>query len=192
MCDNWKKSFNETNMPCQEEMTESVGEFVVRGKVPPNTPSDSTIVYWAANPATYSTSYSGSCLPYPNPNTAFSNTPNKGATRVQSDGSFEFRVQYPNSFYSGLGTLYHPPKVYIKICNSSQDNKVQSIVLGEGTPFRLLTYPPPPSTAPRKNPMFYNGRDELPVRTQEQVLRASGYPKDNKTPTNFWGMAVPQ
>ena len=192
MCDNWRTSFNQNNMPCVTEMNEGTGEFAVKGNVPQGTPANSNVVFWAANPATYSTSYSGSCLPYSSPAQAFENTPNKGAVAVQSDGSFKFRVQFPNSFYSGLGTLYHPPKVYIKICNSSQENNVQSILLGDGTPFRLLTYPPPPSTAARRNPMFYDGRDELPVRTQEQVLRDSGYPTDNKMPANFWGLAVPQ
>ena len=179
-------------MPCETEINEGTGDFTVKGNVPDGTPSNSTVVFWAANPATYSTSYSGSSLPYASPSMAFENTPNKGAVKVRSDGSFEFKVQYPNSFYSGLGSLYHPPKVYVKVCNDSQDNKVQSITLGEGTPYRLLSYPPPPSSAPRRNPLFYDGRDDLPVRSQEQVLRDSGYPTESKMNNNFWGMAVPQ
>ena len=56
----------------------------------------------------------------------------------------------------------------------------------------MLTYPPSqPKTAARANPRFYSGRTELPMRTQEQILRDSGYPENNKMPANFWGKAVP-
>ena len=56
----------------------------------------------------------------------------------------------------------------------------------------MLTYPPPPSSAPRCSSIFYSGRNKLPVRTQEQILRDSSYPCINKMPDNFWGLAVPQ
>ena len=39
--------------------------------------------------------------------------------------------------------------------------------------------------------MFYHCGNSLPVRTQEQVLRDSGYPEDNRMPDNFWGLKPP-
>ena len=38
--------------------------------------------------------------------------------------------------------------------------------------------------------MFYAGRHDL-LRTQEQLLRDSGYPEENVMPKSFWGKAVP-
>ena len=34
-------------------------------------------------------------------------------------------------------------------------------------------------------------KEGLPIRTQEQILRDSGYPKDNRVPDNFWGLKPP-
>ena len=92
----------------------------------------------------------------------------------------------------GLGSVYVEPCVHIKVCEEGGDNKVHRIALGNGIPFRMLTYPPSlPNTAARKNPMFYSGRQDLPMRNQEQLLRESGYPQENIMPSNFWGKAVP-
>ena len=147
--------------------------------------------YSNTNPPTYTTSYSGSGLPYPSPDIAYENTPNRGAVKA-SGGSFEFRVRYPNAYYIGLGSVYVEPCVHIKICEEGSDGKVSTIKLGNGIPFRMLTYPPSqPGTKARSCPKFYSGRTELPMRTQEQLLRDSGYPEENVMPQNFWGKAVP-
>lgn len=167
--------------------TNSEGEYIVKGYIQnflPNT----KIYYWAANPPDYITSYSGSGLPFPNPETAFENTPNRGIAKVNS-GMFQFRIQYPNAFYVNLGTLYIEPTVYFKICGT---DKIHTIPLGNGIPFRMLTYPPSQrNTAARTNSLFYKGRDDLPIRTQEQILRDSGYPDKNVMPSNFWGLSIP-
>lgn len=162
------------------------GEFVVRGVIEAGSGS---LVYYAANPATYNSSFSGSGLPFASPEIAFEGTPNHGTVKVGSDGSFEFRVFYPNSYYAALGTVYIGPQVFVKGCNS---DKVHSIYLGDGIPFRMLTYPAPPYTAPRTSPMFYakGGRQMPPTRTQEQILRDSAYPDLNKMDQNFWGKAI--
>jgi hypothetical protein len=47
------------------------------------------------------------------------------------------------------------------------------------------------NTAARTNSLFYKGRDDLPIRTQEQILRDSGYPDKNIMPPNFWGLSIP-
>ena len=158
-----------------------------------------------------------------------------GSARVYStqcnNRKFEFRIQYPNSYYIGLGSLYVPPHVHFKVCEESHweggtggvrfmipgpnnsnpapgesinediNNKVQDVInsnefhtiqIDEGIPFRTLTYPSPPSKNPRTSPMFYHcGKNQLPIRGQEQVLRDSGYPEVNKMPNNFWGLKPP-
>lgn len=190
MCDATGSDYLSQKYSC-EGVTEDSGngEYSVNGHT--DAPDGSMIVFWAPNPPNYNGSYSGSGLPFPSPTIAFDNTPNKGAVRVQG-GQFRFQIHFPNSFYAGLGTYYVSPQVYYKICgNSGQDSKVHAITLGDGIPFRTLTYPPPPNTAPRRNCMFYGGRDSLPVRTQEQILRDSGYPDKNLIPDNFWGSSIP-
>lgn len=164
------------------------GEYTVEGNY--DGPNDSIVLFWAANPPNYNNSYSGSGLPFANPEMAFENTPNKGAVKLKG-GKFKFNIRYPNSFYAGLGSVYIPPQVYYKVCNKNNKGKVNVLKLGEGIPFRSLTYAPPPTSAPRKSPMFYKGGWELPVRTQEQILRDSGYPNKDIMPDNFWGLAVP-
>ena len=149
------------------------------------------VMFWAAAPPTYGTSFSGSGLPYPDPIVAHENTPNRGSVNVQN-GQFTFTIKYPNAYYIGLGTLYVPPHVNVKLCESgapenSDLNKKVSLPLDEGIPFRTLTYPAPPSKKPRVSPLFYcepwHG-----ARTQEAILRSAGYPDVNKMPDNFWGL----
>ena len=101
------------------------------------------IIYYAPNPPTYNSSFSGSALPFPNPDIAFEGTPNHGAVNTKEDISFEFRIFYPNSYYIALGTVYVGPHVFIKGCGVK---KVHSIYLGDGVPFRMVTYPSPPYT----------------------------------------------
>lgn len=181
-------NYLEQNLSC-EGVVENLGngEYLIKGKIA-NGSRDALITYWAANPAGFITSYAGSGLPFANPVMAYENTPNKGAVRA-SGGMFQFKINYPNAYYIGLGTVYVAPHVNIKICG---DNNVHQIQLGDGIPFRTLTYAPPPATWPRYGPSFYSGRELLPVRTQEQILRQSGYPSENKYPTNFWGLKPPQ
>ena len=189
MCDNWKQNLFEKYL-CEGIVLDSgSGEFIVRGTIQTLSPN-AKLLFWASNPPTYTTSYSGSGLPYPNPETAFENTPNKGAVKIEG-GKFEFRVQYPNSYYAGLASLLIPPSVFVKVCEANGSNDVNIIELGKAIPFRLLTYPTGHDSVPRENPHFYSGREQLPVRTQEDILRASGYPEKNTTPNNFWGGAVP-
>jgi hypothetical protein len=161
------------------------GEYVVRGTVATKT-NDATILYWAANPPNYMENYSGSGLPFANPDIAFENTPNRGAVKANG-GSFSFRVRYPNSYYVGLGTVLVEPCVHFKVCEAGSDNTVHTIKLGKGIPYRMDTYP-----AKRSTPLFYSGRDELPIRTQEEILRSYGFPEDNQMPTNHWGLKPPK
>lgn len=166
------------------------GDVVVQGEVKSKT-SDPKIMFWAPNPPTWSQSYTGSGLPYHDSIQAYQQSPNVGAVKAVNR-KFEFRIKFPNAYYVGLGSLYVPPVVHFKICEEDCDQKeYHTVELGKGIPFRTLTYPSPPSNRPRNSPMFYHCGQGLPVRTQEQVLRDSGYPEDNRTPDNFWGLKPP-
>ena len=160
------------------------GDTIVKGFIT-NSVASPTIVYWAANPPTYNNSYSGSGLPYSTAKQAYDNTLNQGAIN-SPDGSFCIKIKYPNSYYIHLGTVYVPPHLNMMV---KETGKTYKIPLGEGVPFRMLTYPSLPE-APRCAPGFYY-RNRLPVRSQEQVLRDSGYPAKNIMPRNFWGLTVP-
>ena len=171
---------------------QSDGNILVKGNLKISI-SNVKIVYWAANPADILQSFSGSGLPFYSPEQAFDNMVN-GGSLVTDGNSFEFKLFYPNSYYVGLGSVYVPPQVYIKICNPDVKSDVQVINLGNGIPFRTLTYPAPPSKNHRSNPLFYTNNN-LSYRSQEQILRDSAYPVFNiipsKTPDNFWGLKPP-
>ena len=169
-------------------LNEGNGDITVSGTVKSNT-SNPVVVFWAPNPPTYSTSYSGSGLPYPNPDVAYNKTPNTGAVRA-IDRKFTFKIKYPNAYYIGLGSLYVPPSVHIKVCEPGMDDKFFSLKVDEGIPYRTLTYPAPPSKKPRDGPMFYSSEPQE-VRSQETILRQSGYPTTNEMPDNFWGLKPP-
>jgi len=187
MCDKWKSDYVK-NITCKGMVYDSGdGEYIVKGHI--DSLGDSKILYWAANPPTYTTSYTGSGLPYANPDMAYDNTPNRGLVKAVG-GKFEFRLRYPNSYYIGLGTVNVEPCCHIKVCGANID-KIHTIKLGNGIPFRMLTYPPLNSQGQaRSSPEFYNVPD-LPIRSQEAILRDSGYPKSNNMPNNFWGLKPP-
>ncbi len=214
MSTSWRNKYFE-RVDCQGvAINEGTGDITIQGEVNTSSPNP-TIVYWAPNPPTYGTSYSGSALPYHDSIQAYDNTPNIGAVKAV-DRKFSFKVKYPNSYYVGLGSLYVAPHIHFKIC---EENKTQSLInniklnveknkrvpnnmkeqlesegyhtiqIDEGIPFRTLTYPSPPSQNPRTSPMFYHcHRNQLPIRGQETILRDSGYPEVNEMPSNFWGL----
>ena len=168
------------------------GNILVKGDLKITKPNVK-IVYWAANPPEFNNSFSGSGLPFYSPDHAFSNMINAGSINADVY-SFSFKLFYPNSYYTGLGSVYVPPQVYIKICDPDVNSNVQVVNLGNGIPFRTLTYPSPPSKNHRNTPLFYTNK-KLTVRSQEQILRDSAYPvfniKPPATPDNFWGLKPP-
>ena len=104
------------------------------------------------------------------------------------------RIKYPNAYYTGLGSLYIEPHVNLKLCGTKKDYPFSTLKIDDGMPFRTLTYPAPPSKNPRSSAMFYVN-DKITLRSQEQILRDSGYPRFNikpvKMPDNFWGLKPP-
>tara|TARA_Y100000590_G_scaffold468679_1_gene652535 strand:- start:2352 stop:2921 length:570 start_codon:yes stop_codon:yes gene_type:complete len=165
------------------------GNFLVKGSV--KGAGNPTVLYWAAAPANYRSSFSGSALPFPNPEVAYENTPNVGAVKAPG-GNFEFNLHYPNSYYTRLGSVYKSPRVHIKVCREDGTGEVQTILLGTGVPYRLLTFSPPPCDIPPYGPLFYKKRYNGPPRSQEQILKDSQYPSTNKWYKGFWGDKPPK
>jgi hypothetical protein len=159
------------------------GNVTVRGTVQSKT-LNPVIVFWAPNPPDYRSSFSGSGLPFANPGQAYDKTPNYGAVRAMGR-QFEFKIKNPNAYYAGLGTLYIPPHVNVKVCEDGETDKHHVIELGQGVAYRSLTYPS--GNKPRIGPMFYS-QPNLPVRGQEQILKDSAYPSDNVASDDFWGL----
>jgi len=155
----------------------------ITGMVKNNDP-DAVVMYWAAAPPHRNYSFSGSGMPYARPEQAFDRSPNVGAVKTDN-GRFTIKLDYPSAYYTNLGSLYVPPQVHLKICNTSG---YDTVVLGEGMPYRTLTHPAPPTKNPRLGPEFYVSNLPLPIRGQETILRSAGYPKTYTMDDNFWGM----
>lgn len=186
MCGKWKSTdYDLAN--CGANVTQSPnGIFIVTGTVP--TPLASFVKYWAAAPPTYNQSFTGSGMPFPNPAVAFENTPNKGVVKI-SGGKYRLTLKYPNSYYKDMCNTYVPPQVSVVFCDASgkKMSKIYKIKLGNGVPYRSLVWN---QQGYRKNVMGYCNNN-LPVRTQEQILRDSAYPKTNEQAPNFWGKRPP-
>tara|TARA_B110000211_G_scaffold235008_1_gene308364 strand:+ start:5921 stop:6484 length:564 start_codon:yes stop_codon:yes gene_type:complete len=166
------------------------GEFVVKGFVQA-LDNHSKIMFWAANPPTYNTSYSGSGLPFPNKDIAYYNTPNRGSVHPNG-GYYEFHLRYPNSYYVALGTVLVEPCVHIKVCDTHGSSATETISLGNGIPFRFGSHQyGNTSVTQRTSPEFYAGGHDLPIRTQEEILKICGYPSQNIFYPNFWGDSPP-
>ena len=186
MCSRWKVShvnFRDTTVNVHYN---SEGNFIVEGKAPVGV---EFVKYWASSPPTYSLSFSGSGLPYPNKEVAMENTPNQGIAEVKN-GNFQFPLEYPNSYYDQSLRKIVPPQV--KFCfvdrNGENHGDVYVANLGDGIPYRSLV-----DTKKRDwnaGPLFYCNNN-LPVRSQFQILLDSGYPAVNKVPDNFWGLMPP-
>ena len=189
MCPSYKTR-NENSFIDNIQISESNnGSLLINGNVNINPNSKYYIKYTAANPPTYSTNYSGSGLPYPTEDVAFESTQNRGIVEV-IDSKFSFNIQYPNSYYINMGTIYVEPNVKIVLVNqdNSQIGKERIISLGQGIPFRTLTWPRGRNW--NIGPLFYKV-DNLPVRSQFQILVDSAYPSVNEVPSNFWGLRPP-
>ena len=82
--------FNSFN--CENQETQTSGRFVVKGSLKDSN-QNGLIKFIAANAPDYRQSYSGSGLPFPNPEIAYENTQNKGTARVV-DGNFQFSIDF--------------------------------------------------------------------------------------------------
>ena len=193
-CNNWKSCFKDIEPMSLVILKNDVGNYVVNGTLKGvmaklGTSDNAYLKYWAANSPNYSTNYSGSALPFPNEEVAFDDTNNYGIVKVNS-GSFSINLNYPNSYYKNMGTVYVPPQVKLRLVtkDGTKISEVYKINLGDGVPFRSLTWPRKRDW--NSGPMFYCNNN-LPVRTQEQILQDSAYPCKNEVPKNFWGLRPP-
>lgn len=165
-------------------------DIIVTGKIQDDVKSDCEVIYIAAAPPDFRASFTGSGLPFHTQRQAFDNTPNKGILKLDGNNGFRLQVRYPNSYYAGLGTVIVPPSVYVIYKNKSGVENTIKIPVSKGIPYRLLTYPMQ-FTQAREDAMFYSGGWEMPVRTQEQILRDSAYPAVNSMASDFWGGKPP-
>ena len=186
---NWNKTLFNKDLCEGSLIYKGSGDLVVNGNLKTLSPT-SKLFFWAAAPPTYGTSYSGSGMPYPNPEVAYDRTPNKGIVSVVN-GQFTINMKYPNAYYTGLGSLYIPPHINFKICEDGKSDTYFSVQIDDGIPFRMLTYPAPPTKKPRVSPLFYL-EPEKGARSQEAILRVSAYPSTNTMPDNFWGDRPPR
>jgi hypothetical protein len=186
---NWRKVLFNKDV-CEGSITYGgKGDLVLNGTLKTMSPV-SKLYFWAAAPPTFGTSFSGSGMPYSSPEVAYDRTPNKGVVNTQN-GNFTINMKYPNAYYTGLGSLYIPPHVNFKICEDGKSDIYFSVQIDDGIPFRMLTYPAPPTKKPRISPYFYL-EPEKGARSQEAILRTSAYPETNTMPDNFWGDRPPR
>jgi hypothetical protein len=160
MSTQWRTKFFE-KIDCKGiAINEGQGEILVQGEVKSKTPNP-VIVYWAPNPPTYTTSFTGSALPYHDSIQAYNRTPNIGATQC-SNRKFEFRIKYPNSYYIGLGSLFVPPHVHFKICEES--------TWEGGTGGVRFVMPDPNSlNSPSTSDEEVNNKDDVNNKVQEAI-----------------------
>jgi hypothetical protein len=187
-CSSYKEDINGFNF--KVDITSNNNHYIITGKLDrPNFTEKISVMYNAANPPTYNSNFSGSGLPYPTEDIAFENTPNRGIVDVVN-GDFKITIRYPNSYYINMGTLYIPPQIQLMLVDKSGNSisNIKVFKLGEGIPFRTLTWPVQRNW--NKGSLFYDNQN-LPVRTQYQILLDSAYPSINKTPNNFWGLVYP-
>ena len=190
MCDKWKKDDKSYSFFSIQTHQNKQGEVVMYGKVNNrimNYLKKNRIYlrYWAANPPTTGSSFTGSALPYPNRDVAYDNTPNQGTIEIY-DINFSLKFIKPNSYYINQGKVLVRPHVnfMFTIGENVPIGGIYKREIEEYIPYRTLSMT-------RKNVMFYQNAP-LPIRTQEQILRDSGYPERTmKEHSNFWGLKPP-
>ena len=176
MCDKYRVKYINTPEFSSQLVDNGNGSYRVDGKL--NESISGTLQYIAAAPPTVGSSFSGSNLPFANEDIAFVNTPNKGVTEVKN-GRFTLNIRYPNSYYEFLGKVFNPPQV---ILYHVESDKEFVLPLGGSVPFRTLSHP-----ENRTSSLFYSN-ENLPIRTQANIIKDSAYPQQNFTPENFWGL----
>ena len=145
--------------------------------------TDGLVHYLAAAPADHRTNFTGSGLPFTSFRAAVDRTPNSGVVRGQPGQTVEIELYYPNAYRDSEHGVV-PPALHVAWQTPDDDWQTNVMLLGPRIPFRALTHHP---LRARLDRMFYDGTHELEVRTQEQVLRESGYPRKHEQPDNVWG-----
>lgn len=194
MCPEYKTdyvSFDDCDTQCLQD---NKGNLKINGSIKSHlmdffTQEQMFIKYWASAPAVRGISFSGSGMPWANPEMAFKNTPNKGILPLIS-GRWQMQLIMPNAFYRHLGKTYEPPQVYFCFINSNGDKigDTHRIRIATGIPYRSLDWR---MRNWNSGPLFYLNKQMPVVRTQEQILIDSSFPSNNKMANNFWGLKPP-
>lgn len=196
MCNSFKNAYKNLPLCDVNIINNNNNSFIVNGSLKGgvlnlSTQSNVHVKFWAASPPTYSSNFSGSGLPFPNEDVAFEKSENIGTADI-SNGNFSFSLRYPNSYYTNMGSKYVHPEVQLQVFDTNTNksvSEIQHINLGEGIPFRTLTYPEQRNWS--EGPLFYKKSILPSVRSQEQILYDSAFPKTNNVPKNFWGKKPP-
>jgi len=158
----------DTDMIIRGYFTESIDENVIQ--------------YLSPAPPDYRSSYSGSALPYANEEQAFENTPNIGRVVLGKNNAFSFNISTPNRYHEDFTNKVVAPYVIINYKKDGVDKNVMINLDESSIPYRSLSH------SIDRNELFYSN-EELPIRTQEEILRDSKYPTTNmKENTSFWGL----
>ena len=175
---------NTSDVSATIEYTNNNQKVTIHGRIKEHV-QDNKLSFAAAAPADRRASFSGSGLPFPNAAQAFENTPNIGTVNTDSaTGAFHITVTMPNAYYVAIGSMYVQPRIYLSWHNGHMKRE-RAINLSEGIAYRKLTYP-----WQRYSAMFYDNRQMLTVRSQEQILRDSAY-DPRKESDKFWGSRPP-
>jgi len=167
-------------------MRNEVGSILVMGKLYPFEGSNQRIRWIAPKGIHRNSSFAGSGLPYHNVDQAFDGTENKGSI-ISPDGTFTFELPtFPSAYYTGLGSIYIPPVLMLETMKEATQEtfKTHLFLSPEGVPYRWVAGAPSgPRISPRGGDigraMYYNGREELPLfQNQEMLCRYKGYPSD--------------
>jgi hypothetical protein len=143
---------------------------------------DGRITYLAPAPADHRASFSGSGLPFANPSQAFDDTPNKGTAQLDGN-AVTLHLYTPNAYHNDFSRKVVDPHVNVMYLSGGKKRDI-TIHLGHGIPYRSAHYP-----VERQDATFYYS--DLPARSQEAILLASGYPETNERPKTFWGLRPP-
>lgn len=93
------------------------------------------INYWAANPVERRYSYSGSGLPYPNPESAYEETPNRGKLQLDDAGGFSIKLMHPSGYYIRQGKILVKPHVNFQI---DGNDRIYTVNIADNMPYRSL------------------------------------------------------
>ncbi len=157
-------------------------DTIIEGIIHSNV-DNNKIFYYAAAPADYRTTFTGSGLPFHSKSQAFYGTPNIGNQNLVQN-KFSIKLQKPNAYYDNLAGPIIEPCLYIYYFNNNIKKEI-TVSLKEKIPYRDIRF-----TDYRHSVEFYNNQN-LPVRTQEQILLDSKYPDTNIMSSNFWGLKPP-
>jgi len=128
----------------------------------------------APSPPMSGVSYSGSALPYPCPQVAFDNTPNKAV--VPQHGQFDVVFTYPNSYY----THDHATKVISSVFLILQEHEdIQPVFVRFELPDRFVLRTLNHRKERReKGPAFYAMENHIEVMSQYDIIQRIGNVKE--------------